>query len=218
MALNSANGYLYVATLAAATTSAGSVDSGYWYRISGKSSTGPLPTNLTTGDIFYQLTSAIPVATTVALTSNDAVQKITLTTLAFVTDVSMSISKEKFDETVQTDDVKSYQVSGKPEKTGTISGYWIDNDSHQQAILKRMDTVVEATTTGGVTRTSPQTSVVYLMLARDESTGNAAIVYEWLPCIIESLQSDKPMEGPQPFTFNYTAKGSEKPQTYIRDL
>lgn len=218
MALNSAEGYLYIASLAAATTSAGAIASGSWYRISGKSSTGPLPTNLTTGDIFYQATSDVPTETSLSMTSNDAVQKITLTTLAFVTDVSMSISKEKFDETVQTDDVKSYQVSGKPEKTGTISGYWVDNDSNQQSILKRMDTVIEATTAGVVTRTSPQTSVVYLMLARDESTGNASIVYEWLPCIIESLQSDKPMEGPQPFTFNYTAKGSEKPQTYIRDL
>ena len=218
MALNSAEGFLYIASLAAATTSAGAVDSGYWYRISGMSATGPLPANLTTGDIFYQLTSAIPTASTIPPTSNDAVQKITLTKLGFVTDVAMSISKEKFDETVQTDDVKSYQVSGKPEKSGSISGYWVDNDTHQQSILKRMDTVVEATTTGGVTRTSPQTSVVYLMLARDETTANASVVFEWLPCIIESLQSDKPMEGPQPFTFNYTAKGSEKPQTYIRDL
>jgi hypothetical protein len=152
------------------------------------------------------------------MTSNDAVQAITLTTLGFVTDVSMSVSKEKFDETVQTDDVKSYQVSSKPEKTGTISGYWVDNDSNQQRILKYLDTVTEHTTSGCITQTSPQTTWEALMLSRSESTALGVVVWEWLPCIIESVNSDKPMEGPQPFSFTYTAKGSEKPQTYIRDL
>lgn len=218
MALNGANGYLYAASLATATTSAGAISSGNWYRITGKSSTGPLPSNLSTGDIFYQKTGTEPTATTVDMTSNDAVQAITLTQLAFVTDVSMSISKEKFDETVQTDDVKSYQISSKPEKNGSISGYWIENDSNQQRILKYLDTVTEHTTSGGITQTSPNTTWEALMLSRTESTNDGAVVWEWLPCIIESLNSDKAMEGPQPFTFNYTAKGSEKPQTYIRDL
>ena len=217
MALNSANGNLYVCSLGTATTSAGSISSGNWYRVTGKSSTGPLPANITTGYIFYQKTSAIPTATTLDLTSNDAVQLITQTTAAFVTDVGLSMTKEKFDETVQTDDVKSYQVSGKPEKSGTISGYWIDDDSKQQEVLKKLDTVTEQTTTGGYTKTSPETSVVYLMLSRDETTGNGSVYWEWLPAIVENLQSDKPMEGPESFSFGYTAKGSEQPHTLILD-
>jgi len=92
MALNSANGYLYAASLATATTSSGVISSGNWYRITGKSSTGPLPTNLSTGDIFYQRSSDDPTETTLDMTSNDAVQAITLTTLGFVTDFSESIS------------------------------------------------------------------------------------------------------------------------------
>jgi len=218
MALNSANGYLYAAALATATTSAGAISSGNWYRITGKSSTGPLPANLSTGDVFYQKTSAEPTATTVAMTSNDAVQAITLTTLAFVTDFSESISKEKFDETVQTDDVKSYQVSSKPEKTFSVSGYWVNDDADQKRMLQYLDTVTSHTTSGGITQTSPKTTFEALMLSRTESTNNSAVIWEWLPCIIESVQSDKPMEGPESFSLTGTAKGSEKPQTYIRDL
>ena len=217
MALNSANGKLYVCSLGTATTSAGAISSGNWYRISGKSSTGPLPANLTTGYLFYQKTATIPTVVATAMTSNDAVQPVTMTTAAFITDVSMSLSKEKFDETVQTDAVKSYQVSGKPEKSGTIGGYWIDNDSKQQEVLKKMDAVVEQTTTGGITKSAPGTSVVYLMLSRDESTGNGSVYWEWIPSIVDGLQSDKPMEGPESFSFNYTARGSEQPATYILD-
>jgi len=131
------------------------------------------------------------------------------------------VNKEKFDETVQTDDVKSYQVSSKPEKTGTISGYWIDNDAKQQEILKKLDTVIEHTTTGGITRTSPETSIVRMFLSRVESTEDtaaAAEIWEHIPAIIEGMTADKPMEGPESFSFNYTARGSAKPNTYILDV
>jgi hypothetical protein len=215
MALNGANGYLYLTTLGTATTSNGLTKES-WYRIAGKSSTGGLPTNLSTGDIFYQRTSISPVPA-VAMTSNDAVQKLGFTKLAFITNFSESISKEKFDETVQTDDVKSYQVSSKPEKTITIDGYWIDNDAKQQLLLKKLDTVVEQTSSNAITRTSPQTTCDYFMLSRDETTASNAQVWAWLPTIIESLNSDKPMEGVQNFSLSGTVKGSERPNTYILD-
>ena len=216
MALNGANGYLYYSTASADSTAAG-LTSSRWYRITGKAvAASVLPANLTTGDVFFQTSTDSPV-TTAVFSSNDAVELLTLTKLAFVTAVSMSASKEKFDETVQTDDVKSYQVSSKSEKTGSINGYWIDNNAHQQAILKNVDTVLEHTTTGGITRTSPVTTVRRFFLSRNESTADGAQVWEHLPVIIESLNSDKPMEGPMSFTFNYTAVGSEKPNTYILD-
>lgn len=222
MALNGSGGYLYIASVNSTADTAPALTSGTWYMITGKAASGSkLPTNLTTGDVFFQRTSNSPVSSTAAFTSNDAVKYLTLTRAAFVTDISMSVSKEKFDETVQTDDVKSYQVSSKPEKTGTISGYWIDNNSDQQTIIKKLDTVIEHTTTGGITRTSPQTSVLRMFLSRVESsedTAAAAEVWEYLPAIIDSLTADKPMEGPESFSFNYTARGADKPNTYILDV
>jgi hypothetical protein len=217
MALNGADGLLLIASLGTASTSRAALTSGSFIRIVGKSSTGPLPANLSSGDIFYQRTSASPV-TTAALTSNDSIQVLTLTTAGFVTDIDESASKEKFDETVQTDDVKSYQVSSKPEWTMTINGYYFPNDATQQLLLKSMDTVQEHTTSGGITKTSPQTTAALFMLDRNSGdTSATAHIYEWRPMIIESLDAGKPMEGVQPFSISGTVQGSLDPQTIIID-
>ena len=214
MALNGASGFLYMSTEGAVSTGAG-LTAGSWYRITGISTgTSVLPEGLTTGDVFYQRTTGAPV-TTAAFASGDAVQPLVLTKLGFVTDVSMSASKEKFDETVQTDDVKSYQVSSKAEKTGSISGYWVDDDAHQMLIVKNVDTVIENTSTGGLTRTSPVATVRRFFLSREESTAASAQVWEYLPAIVESVTGDKPMEGPQSFNMSDTAVGAEKPATHI---
>lgn len=221
MALNGAHGFLYLAAESTGNTTAPALTADTWYLIKGKAAAASkLPANLTTGYVFYQETTDSPVDSTAAFTSNDSVNKLTLTRLAFVTDVSVSASKEKFDETVQTDSVKSYQVSSKAEKTGTISGYWIDNDTSQQTLLKNVDEVVEQTSSGGITKSGPVTTVRKFFLSRVESTlstGVGAEVWEYMPAIVESLQSDKPMEGPQPFSMGYTVVGSQKPVTYILD-
>jgi hypothetical protein len=213
---------LYIGAVNSTADTAPALDSSSWYLITGKASSGSaLPTNLTTGMVFKQLTSDLPVDSTAAFSSNDAVKKITLTKAAFVTDVSVSVSKEKFEETVQTDDVRSYQVSSKPEKTGTISGYWIDNDSKQREIVKKLDTVTEQTTTGGITKTSPQTSILRMFMSRVESSEDTAAaqeIWEYLPAIVEGLTGDKPMEGPETFSFNYTARGADKPATIYIDV
>jgi hypothetical protein len=217
MALEGNAGYFYVAAEATADTTAPALSSGSWYKIIGKSSTGgSLPTNLSSGDVFYQITSNIPV-TTGAFTSNDKVRKFTLTKAAFVTDVPASASREKFDDTVQTDEVRSYQVSSKPEKTGTINGYWLLDNSDQLSFVKQFGTVMEATTTGGITKTTPQTSTIHTFLSRSESTANTKQVWEYKPLIVDSYTADKPMEGPQTFSVNYTEDGGERPNTYVLD-
>jgi hypothetical protein len=218
MSLNSADGKLRIAAKGTASTTAG-LSSGSWYLITGKNSTstGPLPSNLKVNDPFYQRTSASPV-TTVAFATGDEVTPLTFTTLAFVTGLDENVTKEKFDETVQTDDVKSYIVSSKPEWTLTVNGYIIDNDAKQQLLLKSLDTVQEHTTSGGITRTSPQTTAALLFLARNEGdTSASAHHYEYRPTIIEGAQMGKPMEGVQPFTLNGTVQGSLNPQTIIVD-
>lgn len=214
-ALNAANGKVYHVTLGTASTTNG-LTSGTWYRISGKSSTGGLPANLSSGDIFYQKTSASPV-TTSAMTSNDAVQAMTLTTLGFVTDFNESVSRQKFDVTVQTDDVKAFLVSDKPEWTFTLDGYCIDNDAKQQLFLKKLDTVIEQTSSGGITKTSPVTTRDYLMISKDETTAAGAQWWEFRPVILEGVSMGKPMEGAQPFSMSGTVDGGGNPATYVLD-
>ena len=217
MALEGNSGYLYIGSLASTETTAAPLTSGTWYKVMGVSSTGgALPTNLTSGDVFKQM-SGLPVSTDAVFTSNDAVKAFSLSTAAFVTDVPSNASKEKFEDTVQTDDVRSYQVSSKTENTGTINGYWINNDSDQRTFMKKFRTVMEHTTTGGITKTSPQTSVIHTFLSRDESTASDKQIWEYKPMILDSYNSDKPMEGPQTFTVNYTEDGKEHPNTYILD-
>ena len=217
MALAGNSGFLYFASLSTAETTAPALSSGTFYKIMAISSTGgTFPTNLSTGDIFYQRSSKSPV-TTDAFTSNDAVLAFTLTTAAFVTDVSNSASKEKFDQTVQTDAVRSYQVSEKPERTGTVNGYWIQNNTKQQDLLKKFYTVLEQSTADAVTKTEPQTSVIHAFLSREESTNETAQVWEYKPMLVDSYNSDKPLEGPQTFAFNYTENGADRPSIIILD-
>ena len=141
----------------------------------------------------------------------------TLTKLAFVTDVDFSNSKEKFDCTVQTDNVKSWIVSSKVDETGTVNGYVTDNDAQQQAIMKKVATVIEHTTSGGITRTAPETTVTHFMLSLNESTAAGAQHWHYIPAHVDSWSGGKPMEGVEPFTLNYSANGADKPSHYIRD-
>ena len=40
-------------------------------------------------------------------------------------------------------------------------------------------------------------------------------MWEYFPVITEQLTMDKPMDGAQPFNFNYRVDGSAKPVTYF---
>ena len=41
-------------------------------------------------------------------------------------------------------------------------------------------------------------------------------MWEYFPVITEQLQMDKPMDGTQPFNFNYRVDGSSKPMTIFK--
>lgn len=217
MALNAAKGNLFYVTVASTGTTAGPLTSNTWYLIQDKAASGSaLPANLTTGYIFKQITNALPVSTTAPMTSDDEVRALTLTSAAFVTNMTGASAVEKFDETVRTDSVKSYQVSSKPEKSGTINGYLIDNDSAQTSIWNRIDELITQSTAGAVTKTAPTASVARFLLKRN-STDNAVDLYEYIPSVIDNVQTDFPMEGPQTFSFNWTAKGADRPAIYKID-
>lgn len=212
MALNGNTGYLYGISFATASTSSGALATDSWYKITAKSTSSGFPAGTEVEDVFYNSTGL-----GVSQVAGDNSQKATLTKLAFVTDISDSESKEKFEETVQTDEVKSYQVGSKPEVTGTVNGYFLNDDTFQQTLLKKFRIVMIETTTGGLTRTEPDSTVFHTLLSLDESndSDDTYRIYSYKPMIIDSLTIDKPMEGPIPFTINYTEAGSEKPNTFL---
>jgi len=208
MALNGANGYLYSAALGANTTSTGAITPGSFVKITAIAASTPTgwPATLEVNDVVYCSSAAA-----ITAKSGDQYRTLTLTKLAFVTDVSDSESKEKFEDTVQTDEVKSFIVGSKPEVTGTVNGYFIDNDATQKTILGKFKSIITETTTGGISKTEPNADTFHAVVSINESTNDDRQIWAYKPMIIESLTYDKPMEGPIPFSFNYSEVGSEKP-------
>ncbi len=202
--------YLYLGTRGAEITT-GDLVIGTWYKIIAQGGTSTLPATGRVGDVF-KCNAAITLGT------GDKVIPFTLEKLAFVTNVPNSSSKEKFENTVQTDDVKSYIEGDKAEKSGTINGYFIVPDDTVKKIQKRFNRVVDY---DGATVTFSETEVGVLdfFLGRNETaTVGDVECFEYLPSIVESLEMEKPMEGPQTFNFGYSVVGSERPSTHYRPI
>lgn len=202
--------YLYLGTRGA-ELSTGELTIGTWYKIMAKGESSTLPATGVLGDVF-KCNAALTLAT------GDKVIPFTLSKLAFVTNVPNSSSKEKFDNTVQIDDVKSFIEGDKAEKSGTINGYFIVPDDTVKKIQKRFNRVVDYTG-GTIVFSDTEIGVMDFFLGRNETaTVGDVECFEYLPSIVESLEMEKPMEGPQTFNFGYTVVGSERPSTHYRPI
>jgi len=170
------------------------------------------PATAVVGDIIYNKPAITP-------ETGDKCKPVTLTKLGFCTNVPQSASKEKFEDTVQTDDMKSYEEGDKPEGTGNVEGYFVQGDAQVDDILKRFFRVVSDNGAGTITYASITTGVLHFFLGRNETTvvGEEEIM-EYMPATLDSLTVDKPMEGKQPFSFAYTIVGSERPSMYRRTI
>lgn len=205
--------YLYFATLGTEVVGAGSTPlptEGY-YKITAIAGTGSAwPETAAVGDIIYNKPPLTPAV-------GDNCKLMTLAKVAFVTDVPASAQKDKFEDTTQIDDVKSYQEGDKPETTGTINGYFMDVDTVQDQILNRFFRVVADDGDGTQVYSPTISGVLHFMLGRQETvTVGETEIMEYKPVIIDSLQADKPMNGMQTFNFGYTVVGSERPAIYKR--
>jgi len=184
---------------------------GTWYKVTAKDAATTLPATSVVGDVF-KCNAALTLA------SGDKVIPFTLAKLAFVTNVPNSSSKEKFENTVQTDDVKSFIEGDKAEKSGTINGYFIVPDNTVKLIQKRFNRVVDYNG-GTIAFSNTETGVLDFFLGRNETVTIGDVeCFEYLPSIVESLEMEKPMEGPQTFNFGYTVVGSERPSTHYRPI
>jgi hypothetical protein len=187
--------------------------SGEWFKITGKAASGSaFPATAEVGDIIHNVPA-------ITLVTGDKAKPITLTKLAFVTNVPQSAQKEKFEDTTQVDVAKSFEEGDKPEITGTIEGYWVAEAPKIDQILKRFFRVVTDDGAGAVVFAPVTTGVMDFFLGRNETSveGEVAIM-EYMPSIIESLSVDKPMQGKQTFNFGYTVVGSEHPSVYNYEI
>jgi hypothetical protein len=209
--LSGEKNYLYFATRGANITT-GTLDAGAdfidaWYKIIAKGAASALPATAAINDVFYA-------GNDITLASGDIVQKLTLEKAAFVTNVPGGKSKEKYENTVQTDDDKSYVEGDKSEKTGTIGGYFITGTDQVKLILSRFYRTVTYSSSA-IVFTGVKTGVVDFFLGRNQKTESGEeFVMEYMPAIIDSITVDKPMEGNQTLDFAYTGIGSERPSMH----
>ena len=211
--LSGSKNYLYFGTLGATIEGDGSTPlagEGFHKITAIKASASAWPATAVVGDVIYNSPAITPEI-------GDDCKLITLTKLAFITNVPQSASKEKFEDTVQTDDVKSFTEGDKPEISGTVEGYFVAEAEKIDEILNRFFRIVSDDGASTVTYAATTTGVIHFFLGRNETTtATETEIMEYMPAIIESLTVDKPMEGKQTFSFGSTVVGSERPSIYER--
>ena len=213
--LSGAKNYLYLATLGAEIEGDGiaALEVEGFHKITAIAAVDSAwPATAVVGDIIYNKPALTPEV-------GDDCKLCTLTKLGFCTNVPQSASKEKFEDTVQTDDMKSFEEGEKPEGSGNVEGYFIQGDSQVDDILNRFFRVVADDGAGVVTYSPITTGTLHFFLGRNETAivGEEEIM-EYVPAALDSLTIDKPMEGKQPFNFAYTIVGSERPSMYRRTI
>lgn len=202
--------YLYLGSLGTEVTT-GALSGEKFFKITAKGASSAFPAESVVNDVIFNK----PVIT---LTSGDKAKSIVLTKLGFVTNVPQSASKEKYENTVQTDVARSYEEGDKPEISGTIDGYFTD-DANADLILKRFFRLIDDNGAGQKTYQPIENGVLHFFLGRRETTTVGQVeVMEYMPAIIDSLTVDKPMNGPQTFNFAYTVIGNEMPSITRRTI
>ena len=222
--LKGSKNYLYAVRFGVEIDAVGALADEAYYQVTAAAAAGSafasgvrFPGGLTIGRLFYNKPA-------VSLVSGDKVRKLELVKLAFVTDIPNQSAKQKFEDTTQIDEGMSYYEDDKPDRTGTISGYFFSGDPAEDSmavltdILNRFYTIAEDT--GSALTSKPiTTGPLPFMLGRNETTdvGDYEIM-EFMPMIMDQLNMDKPMKGNQNFNFGYTVVASEYPCLYRRKI
>jgi len=155
------------------------------------------------------------------LAAGDSVIPWELTKLSFTTDVSASAQGQSFDVTTQADvqsGVRAFVASVFKDRSGTINGQVDVDSSEQRELINEFNAVITDDGTF-VTYESAKTGTHHFMLSRRETILAGEVeVFEYFPVIIESFQTDKPIEGVCPFNFNYKVDGAHNPGIYFRTV
>lgn len=150
------------------------------------------------------------------LAEGDVIIPMELRKISFVTDVSDSSQSTSHDVTTQADvdtGLRAYVPGAFKERTGSINGY-VDTGSDEQRELLKEYRMVSFDDGTNVSVWQSKTAVHHFMLSRAELVPEGDLeLWEYFPVITEQLQMDKPLDGTQPFNFNYRVDGSSKPMT-----
>lgn len=177
-----------------------------YFKVTAKAASGSALGDLNINDVFYN-----PESSTLTPATGDVVVPFTLTKVAFVKDIPNSGSKQTFEDTTQIDEFKSYQESAIVDLSGSFDGNYAVGDTMAEEILNRFFPIIDQVG-ATITRKPQKIGPVHCFLGRNEEPQSGeSLEMQYLPCIIDSLTFDKPMEGVQPLKCNYKAVGSERP-------
>lgn len=185
-----------------------------FYKIVSKGAVSGLPTAMAVKDVIYNKPHY-------TLKEGDVVKPITISKVAFVTNIPASGSKSKNENTTQIDPAKNFAEGRRAELSGSIEGYFLDYDESglQEELLSRFKQVTKDDGAGTITVKRSDLSPLHFFMSRYETTEvGKQEVFDYMPLITDSITMDKPLEGNQPFNFNYTIAGSERPTTYFRTV
>jgi len=220
------DGFLYKITMGTVVGGGTStvVDKDGWYKIlskaaenSGIPESDPAKTRgraLKAGDFYYAKKDQ-------PLAEGDSLIPWTIKKLSFTTDVSASAQGQVFDVTTQADvqsGVRAFVASVFKDRSGAINGQ-VDVDSAEQRELINEFNAVITDDGSFITYEPAKTGTHHFMLSRRETIEEGEVeVWEYFPVVIESFQTDKPIEGVCPFNFNYRVDGTHNPGIYYRTV
>ncbi|MDR0443272.1 MAG: hypothetical protein LBH44_07700 [Treponema sp.] len=151
----------------------------------------------------------------------DSLIPMNLTKVSFVTDVGASAQGQVFDVTTQIDverGARAYVASVFKERSGTINGYFDVGSLAQQELINEFNAVITDDGTH-ISLKPAQSGTHHFMLSRRETITEGEVeAWEYFPVVIESFQTDKPIEGVCPFNFNYRVDGTHNPGIYYRTV
>jgi hypothetical protein len=226
MKVTGKDGYLYGVKFGTALTGGMGItipESG-WYKIQSKAANGsgipePDPAKgrgraLKAGDFYYAKKDQ-------ELAGGDSLIPMILSKVSFTTDVSASAQGQVFDVTTQADvesGTRAFVASVFKDRSGTINGQ-VDVDSLEQRRLINEFNAVTTDDGSYVTLEPARSGTHHFMLSRRETAAGGEVeAWEYFPVVIESFQTDKPIEGVCPFNFNYRVDGAHGPGIYYRTV
>lgn len=155
------------------------------------------------------------------LAAGDSLIPMRLSKVSFTTDVSASAQGQVFDVTTQAEvesGVRAFVASVFKDRSGSINGM-VDVDSLEQRKLINEFAAVITDDGTYITLEPAQTGTHHFMLSRRETIAEGEVeAWEYFPVVIESFQTDKPIEGVCPFNFNYKVDGKHGPGIYYRTV
>lgn len=149
-----------------------------------------------------------------SLKAGDEVIPIELVKIGFVTNTSFSKSKTSFEATTQVHSAKSWIISKKVDISGSLNGHFDDKDEVIDIIENEFGKKIKDDGTNiTVKETTGKTHHLFLY-KNDPQEIDDWLKVEYLPCIFEGYDSEKPLEGIIPFNTKYKGQGMEEPCTY----